>query len=352
MDVAELVARDAISNILAQHSRGVDRAHLDLLAGAYHPGATVDYGFFAGAALQLAEILANAQANTPPTLHRTSNMWIKVDGDHAVSESYVIAYVEEPDTQRFVMGRYLDRHSMREGRWALSHRSYVMDANINRSNSVARPAPSSNPSLFGPQGGKGASDPGLALLHHHMLTSRPKALSTNEEGPAMTDAALDAVLSRAAIMDLVCAYARAADRADAELMASIFHDDAIAMCGIANGKGCEFAFAITEFVKANLERCFHSTSNSWVEVNGDTAVGEHYVIAHMTAGGNDIMTGGRYIDRYERRNGTWKIASRGFVMDWNNTQPSTHQDDGFYAALKDRGSFGKVDPVYAVWAGT
>lgn len=352
MDIAALVARDAISNILAQHSRGVDRAHLELLAGAYHPSATVDYGFFTGPAQQLAEILATAQASSLPTLHRTSNMWIKVDGDSAISESYVIAYVEEADIQRLVMGRYLDRHSLRDGRWALDHRHYVMDANVNRPNSVGRPAATSNPSAFGPQGGKRAHDPGLSLLHHHMLIQPQKSSSANQENHAMTDAALDAVLSRAAIMDLVCAYARAADRGDAELMASIFHEDAVVMCGIANGSGGEFAQAITEFVTTNLDRCFHSTSNSWVEVNGDTAVGEHYVIAHMAVGGNEIMTGGRYIDRYERRNGKWKISSRSFVMDWNNTQPSTHQDDGFYAALTSRGCFGKADPVYQLWAGT
>lgn len=351
MGIDELVARDSIANILARHSRGVDRAHLELLAGAYHGDATVEYGFFDGPGSKLAEILATAQASSPPTLHRTSNMWIRVQGERAVSESYVVAYVEEAETQRIVMGRYLDRHSLRDGRWALDFRRYVMDANVNWQSNVARPAPSVSPAAFAPQGAKMAQDSGLALLNLHKLTQPHKPRCANQESHIMTDSALDALISRAAIMDLVCAYARAADRGDAELMASIFHEDAVVMCGIANGNGEAFAQAITQFVTANLERCFHSTSNSWIEIDGDGAVGEHYVIAHMTTGDNDIMTGGRYIDRYERREGVWKISNRSFVMDWNTIQPSTYQDDGFYAALTGRGCFGKADPVYQHWAG-
>ncbi|MEZ5656430.1 MAG: nuclear transport factor 2 family protein [Sphingobium sp.] len=347
MDIADLASRQAIENVLARHSRGVDRADEALLSGAYHSDATVDYGFFQGPASELAAMLASAQRNALPTLHRTSNMWIRAEGKQAVSESYVIAYVEEPALQRLVLGRYLDRHACRDGQWALTHRTYVMDANVNRANSCARPNPSDDPAAYASQGGKGASDPGNALLVHHMLSSAPARPSKGTV--SMSQDIVDAVLSRAAIADLVCAYARGVDRGDVELLKSVFHDDATVMCGIANGRGTEFAQAIIAFVTDNLDRCFHSTSNSWIEVDGDSGAGEHYVIAHMTAGGQDIMTGGRYIDRYERRDGTWKIASRSFVMDWNSTQPTSHETDGFYGALTTRGSFGRSDPVYAVW---
>jgi hypothetical protein len=83
----ELAAKHAIENALSMHSRGVDRADYNLLASAYHDDATVDYGFFSGAARQLAEILAGAQKGQPVTMHRTSNMWIAVDGDEARSKA-------------------------------------------------------------------------------------------------------------------------------------------------------------------------------------------------------------------------------------------------------------------------
>ncbi|MES2303605.1 MAG: nuclear transport factor 2 family protein, partial [Pseudomonadota bacterium] len=65
----DFIARAAIANTLALHSRGVDRADANLLGAAYHADATVDYGFFAGDAATLVAILAEAQKGTLPTLH-------------------------------------------------------------------------------------------------------------------------------------------------------------------------------------------------------------------------------------------------------------------------------------------
>ncbi len=348
MNSEALVARHAILNSLAVHSRGVDRADANLLASAYHEGATVDYGFFRGAASELALILGAAQKQALPTLHRTANTDIRVKGDEAISESYVIAYSEEPDIQRMVFGRYLDRHECRDGVWKLVNRTYVLDSNTNRPNTAVRADPPVSHDNYVPEGGKGASDPGRALLAHHEATSR--ALQKAE--PMKTDnAALDAALSRDAIRQLLAAYCRGVDRGDAELLSSIFWDDADVISGIVNGGGKEFAREIVSYVTANLDSCFHSVANEWIEVTGDHGVGEHYIIAHMRAGGNDSLTGGRYVDSYERRNGTWKIKSRTFVADWTSTHPATFESGGFYEALTTRGCFGKSDPVYALWEG-
>ena len=168
---------------------------------------------------------------------------------------------------------------------------------------------------------------------------------------AISDQAIDQALSRQALHDLCMAYARAADRGDAELMESLFHEDATVISGIVNGDGKRFARDIVAFVTANLQRAFHSVANEWYEIKGDKAIGESYVIAMVTAGGNDIMTGGRYIDAFERRNGAWKFRSRNFVVDWTTTHPTTFESGGMYAALPTRGCFGKQDPVYAFWAG-
>ena len=352
----DLIARHAILNTLANHSRGVDRADVNLLASAYHADATVDYGFFAGPAAMLVDILAAAQKSAPPTLHRTSNCWIRVEGNRAVSESSVIAYVEEADLQRWVFGRYLDRHERRAGHsgedeWRLTHRTYVFDGNINRPNTASRSDPPVAADHFVPEGGKGAADPGRALLALHAAAARPSASRTPAmTTPATREAALDAALARAEIHDLLMAYARGVDRADKDLLASIFAPDATVISGVVNGSGCEFATQITAFVRQNLEMCFHSVANEWIDVRGDEAVGEHYVLAQMVQNGTEVLTGGRYIDRYVRRDGRWLIQSRIFVADWNHSHPSTMERDGFYEALSIRGSFGREDPVYAHWA--
>lgn len=347
----DLIARHGIRNALALHSRGVDRADLNLLSSAYHADATVDYGFFEGPAATLAEILAGAQKGALPTLHRTSNCWIKVDGDRALSESYVMAYVEEAELQRIVFGRYLDRHECRDGQWRLAHRTYVLDGNTNRPNTAERQDPPVAHDHFVPAGAKGAQDAGRVLMAFHQASFRHSPHFTERGAEPMTvDAtALDTALSRAAIEDLCFAYCRGVDRGDKALLASIFHPDSTVISGVINGTGAEFADGIVDFCTANLDYCFHSVANQWIDVRGDHGVGEHYVVAHMTAGGQDVMTGGRYIDNYERRDGVWKIKSRTFVSDWTTRHDSTMQSDGFYEALKNRGCFGREDPVYAVW---
>ncbi|MCW1382547.1 nuclear transport factor 2 family protein [Novosphingobium sp. KCTC 2891] len=349
----EFVARHQILNTLAVHSRGVDRGDATLLGSAYHPGATVDYGFFVGDAATLVAILADAQKTAPPTTHRTSNCWIKVAGDRAVSESYVIAHVEDAETQRMVLGRYLDRHACIDGQWRLTHRQYVIEGNTNRPNTAMRGDGSADIAHYVAQGSKQAADAGRAVLSLYAAEAAASAKGNQTMTTANTtgtDTALHDALARAEIHDLCMAYGRGVDRADAALLGSIFSDDSVVISGVINGSGAEFAEQICAFVSTQLDLCFHSVANEWVEVNGDEAVGEHYALAHMTKNGHDVMTGGRYLDRYVKRDGKWLIRNRTFVTDWNTTHASTLQRDGFYEALKTWGCFGKEDPVYAHWA--
>jgi hypothetical protein len=257
-----------------------------------------------------------------------------------------MAYVEDSELQRIVFGRYLDKHALRNGEWRLTHRCYLLEGNTNRPNSAVRTDPPVSNTHFVPQGTKGAADPGRALLAFAEASfAGAKPMTAQAD-----DTALDAALSRIAIHDLAMAYCRAADRADAELMNSIFHDDSVVISGVINGSGAAFAEKITAFCRENLDYCFHSVANEWVEVKGDHAIGELYVIAQMTSAGQDVMTGGRYIDSYERRDGVWKIKARTFVADWTTTNPSTNQKDGFYEGLVNHGRFGREDPIYAHWA--
>ncbi|MEI6643045.1 MAG: nuclear transport factor 2 family protein [Novosphingobium sp.] len=345
----ELASRHGILNALALHSRGVDRGDAALLGSAYHPGATVDYGFFAGPAETLVAILGEAQKASPPTTHRTCNSWIKVAGDQAIAESYVIAHVEDAETQRMVLGRYLDRLALADGVWRITHRQYVIEGNTNRPNTAARGDGSLDLAHYVPQGGKQAADPGRALLALHAAE-----IAANAKAPAAmtqpSDAALGDALARAEIHDLCMAYARGVDRADKELLAAIFSEDSTVVTGAVNGSGAEFAEKICDFVESQLDLCFHSVANEWIEVHGEEAIGEHYAIAHMVMDGQDVTTGGRYIDRYVRRGGKWLIKSRTFVFDWSTSHATTLERSGFYEALNTWGRFGKADPVYAHWA--
>ncbi|AUW58913.1 nuclear transport factor 2 family protein [Sphingobium sp. SCG-1] len=346
-----------IANRLAQHSRGVDRADETLLADCYHDDASVDYGFYAGPAGAFATILTDAQKAGPVTLHRTGQMWIRISGEKARSESYVIAYVQAPEAdgamkQRLVCGRYLDRHAKRDGSWRLDHRTYVLDTNVNWPgehvagglNSLAHHVPA---------GGHGPADPGIALLALAAAKGRAETGDTSMNMADMyTREAADAVISRQQIADLTMAYCRGVDRADEALLASIFHSDSTVVSGAYNGNGQGFASEICQIVRTAFAQTFHSIANQWIDVTGDAAVGETYVIAIATTadGASQILTGGRYIDRFERREGRWKFAERTFVSDWSRVEPATEQiGEGIYAALTLRGKRDPQDPVYALW---
>lgn len=347
----DLIARQAIAQALAVHSRGIDRADATLLATAYHPGATVDYGAFVGSAAEFCQRVTAARKREPVTLHRTCHSWIRVDGERAKSESYVIAYLEQPTAagpvQRLVGGRYLDDHACRDGDWRLTRREYVLDWNINRPSTAAWADPSVALTHYAPRGSHGAQDPGRALLAQGAAKFERKGERTVTTTISERD--IDVALSKQALHDLSMAYARGVDRVDVELLRSIFHEDSTVISGVFNGNGHDFAREITKFIPANLVRAFHSVANEWFEVDGDRAIGESYAIATVTAGDNDAITGGRYVDTYERRNGVWKILSRTFVYDWTITVPTTHSNEDLYAGLKRHGCYGKADPVYAFW---
>ena len=359
LTIADLASRQAIAQRLAEHGRGLDRADEALLAGCYHPDGFVDYGFYRGPAPDFAAMLGRPQPGQPITLHRTAQMWIDLDRDEARSESYVIALAQSPDEdgtmmQRVICGRYLDRHMRRDGIWRMTHRRYVMDVNANWPGATA-PLPIQPLARHVPTGGHGAADTGQMLLTLGAARNRQQTRDQGEQGMNDPDAvAIDAVLSRQQIADLTMAYCRGVDRADEPLLRSIFHDDGVIVSGAFNGSGQLFATEICKIVKAVFNQTFHSIANQWIEVTGNGAVGETYVIAVSTMTNDDgsqseMLTGGRYLDRFERRDGVWKIAERTFVSDWNRIDATTHSDAGLYASLDLRGKQGPDDPVYALW---
>jgi hypothetical protein len=68
----------------------------------------------------------------------------------------------------------------------------------------------------------------------------------------------------------------------------------------------------------------HFIGNHLCEIEGDTAHAETYYIfsSENVDGPPYSMAGGRYIDRFERRNGRWAIAIRKCVLTWDSTPDS------------------------------
>ena len=124
-----------------------------------------------------------------------------------------------------------------------------------------------------------------------------------------------------AIAQVLARYARGVDRADAQLLRSCYHPGAI------EEHGTTYSGPADEYITGAMERLklmgpmAHYLCSSHIEFDGDTAWVETYVLtfARMAAedGDTDTLTGGRLCDRFELRDGEWRIAHRRITFDWN-----------------------------------
>lgn len=171
----------------------------------------------------------------------------------------------------------------------------------------------------------------------------------------MTDE-LRALLDREAIRELVQVYCRAADRHDHELMRSLYHEDAIDDHGaFFKGLAMEFIDRLPQ-IQAPMEILHHNVTTHNIELDGDNAEGETYILAfHKVAtdtGSLDLLIGGRYFDKYQKRNGRWKFAHRAVVADWANLHnPSIVSLDNPMIDGAYIGRPGIADPSYDFFTG-
>lgn len=170
------------------------------------------------------------------------------------------------------------------------------------------------------------------------------------------EASLQALLDREAIRQLVNIYCRAADRHDHELMRSLYHEDAIDDHGsFFKGLATEFIDKLPE-IQAPMEILHHNVTTHNIELHGDRAEGETYIIAfhkvRTEAGSFDLLIGGRYFDRYEKREGVWKFSHRAVVADWANLHdPSIVNLDNPVIEGSHIGRPGLADPSYGFFEG-
>jgi len=139
---------------------------------------------------------------------------------------------------------------------------------------------------------------------------------------------------------LLVRYCRAVDRCDEALLRTCYHPDSFDDHGTFKGSGWEFAAYI---VKAHRERRLtqHAVSNVTLDVRGEVAFGESYTEMRTTAEDGQLVYGfGRYIDRFERRDGEWKIAHRRVTVE-GVAGASGFDPSDFVRASRDRS-----DPSY------
>jgi len=138
---------------------------------------------------------------------------------------------------------------------------------------------------------------------------------------------------RVAIRELVDAYARCADRRDADGQKSLFTEDTHFVVYM-DGQGSEATYALDGrealtpvFDDLNRYRAtMHFNGQSTVALDGDRATGESYCIAHhlfSQDGERKLMVAWlRYGDTFVKLDGAWLFAERNLYVDWTETRPS------------------------------
>jgi hypothetical protein len=135
--------------------------------------------------------------------------------------------------------------------------------------------------------------------------------------------AVQALLDRAAIVDCLHRYTRGVHRLDDHLILSAFHDDALDFHVRVGRSPRDFiAWYRDRPQRASAQ---HFLANPVIGIMGDTAhVESYYLACNRSADLATLSVGaGRYVDRFERRDGEWRIAVRVVISEWNYRQEAS-----------------------------
>jgi len=167
-------------------------------------------------------------------------------------------------------------------------------------------------------------------------------------------AGLQELLDKQAISEVLYHYARGWDRRDLSAILDCFHPDSTHRHGSFSGASQDLLsqwFTVTSAVRSMT----HLIANILIELNGDKAVCESHFFAHHrrpatgAAGERDWFIKGRYLDRFERRAGVWRIAHRTGLKDFERLVETAGESPATSPA-EHRGASKPIDPIYAMLA--
>lgn len=169
----------------------------------------------------------------------------------------------------------------------------------------------------------------------------------------MTDA-LQRLVDDRAIRDVLLRYCRGVDRIELDLVRDCYWPDATDDHGAFKG-GVEAFVTWIGRLLPRYDVTTHSLANclvEWHPTSPDVARVETYGTAeHQTAGGPpelNLTIAFRYLDRFERRGGEWRIADRVCTTEWvraNDPASIFPVDERFPRGGRGDGS----DPVLQGW---
>lgn len=172
---------------------------------------------------------------------------------------------------------------------------------------------------------------------------------------APSESLLQEMLDEFELRRLVHSYCRAVDRDDIAALRDLYHHDAQDDHGaFSAGSAAEFLDQLAA-ARPYIRSMQHHITTVNFEISADRAEGEIYTISNHTfvAGSHDVdvVVGGRYLDKYEKRTGTWKFSDRRIVTDWAHVHdPSTVDMSHPITRDTPKGSPGADDPSHGFFS--
>ena len=134
LEIADLVAREEIRDVVKRLARGTDRLDEELMASCYHPDGFDDHNSFRGSGAEFARWVVQVLPHFAATHHFIADPHFRsLAGDVADLDTYCIAHhVSRPDeagrsTDMVLALRYDDRFERRGGEWRIARRVCVFD---------------------------------------------------------------------------------------------------------------------------------------------------------------------------------------------------------------------------------
>jgi SnoaL-like domain len=172
--------------------------------------------------------------------------------------------------------------------------------------------------------------------------------------------AVQTLLDKAEIAELLTRYLRAIDRGDIATLRACYAPDATEEHGgIYAGPAQGYIDTIEAALTHPRSVGTHTLSNILIDIAGDQARSEHYVLAmtRVKVDGvvRDSLVASRIIDDLRRLDGRWLIARRRLRFDWSHElgpQPERWVSGRLDPADLLHGAKYPDDPIYDAFAGT
>ena len=125
------------------------------------------------------------------------------------------------------------------------------------------------------------------------------------------------LIDRQDILDCLMRYSRGVDRFDVDMIRSVYHPDATDDHGAFVGNPEQFVEWVLDLHGTGQISTQHQLTNHSCEIDGNTAHTETYFFFVARNRDESVwIAGGRYLDRFEKRNGRWAIAARKCIIEW------------------------------------